>query len=139
MTRPPILGTLESALYSPDLSAATDFWERIIGLERIAMVENRHIFYRLGSGVLLIFRAEATAIPPPPDARLPVPPHGTTGPGHFCMAVQGADLDAWRLWLQQHGITIESDFTWPQGGRSIYFRDPAGNSIEMADPCIWDR
>ncbi|MGN6582964.1 MAG: glyoxalase/bleomycin resistance/extradiol dioxygenase family protein, partial [Rhizobiaceae bacterium] len=23
------------------------------------------------------------------------------------------------------------------GGRSIYFRDPAGNSIEFAEPRIW--
>jgi len=29
------------------------------------------------------------------------------------------------------------DFEWPQGGRSIYFRDPAGNSLEFAEPRIW--
>jgi len=32
---------------------------------------------------------------------------------------------------------IEADFTWPGGGRSIYFRDPAGNAIEFAEPRIW--
>ncbi|TIX39705.1 MAG: glyoxalase/bleomycin resistance/extradiol dioxygenase family protein, partial [Mesorhizobium sp.] len=25
----------------------------------------------------------------------------------------------------------------PQGGRSIYIRDPSGNSIEFAEPRIW--
>ena len=26
----------------------------------------------------------------------------------------------------------------PAQRRSVYFRDPAGNSIELADPAIWD-
>jgi catechol 2,3-dioxygenase-like lactoylglutathione lyase family enzyme len=25
----------------------------------------------------------------------------------------------------------------PRGGRSFYFRDPAGNSLELATPRIW--
>jgi hypothetical protein len=37
----------------------------------------------------------------------------------------------------QRGVEIESDFLWPSGGRSIYFRDPAGNCLEFADPRIW--
>ena len=43
------------------------------------------------------------------------------------------ELDAGRA----HGIAIEADFEWPNGGRSIYVRDPAGNSVELADPAIW--
>ena len=34
-------------------------------------------------------------------------------------------------------FAIEADFRWPNGARSIYVRDPAGNSIELADPAIW--
>jgi catechol 2,3-dioxygenase-like lactoylglutathione lyase family enzyme len=34
-------------------------------------------------------------------------------------------------------ITIEAEVTWPNGGRSLYFRDPAGNSLEIASPSIW--
>ncbi len=33
--------------------------------------------------------------------------------------------------------SIESEFEWPQGGHSIYIRDPSGNSIEFAEPRIW--
>ena len=36
-----------------------------------------------------------------------------------------------------HGVGIESTVEWPQGGRSIYFRDPAGNSLEFAEARIW--
>jgi hypothetical protein len=32
---------------------------------------------------------------------------------------------------------IEKEFGWPRGGRSIYFRDPAGNSVELVTPGLW--
>ena len=135
---PPLLGTLESALYADDLEAAARFWTGVIGLTEIARQPGRHVFFRCGAQVLLVFRASATQVPPRPDARLPVPAHGTTGPGHFCMAAAENSFDGWRKHLESHGIEIEADFIWPQGGRSIYFRDPAGNSIEIADPAIWN-
>jgi catechol 2,3-dioxygenase-like lactoylglutathione lyase family enzyme len=39
--------------------------------------------------------------------------------------------------VEDQGIEIEADFEWPAGGRSIYFRDPAGNCLEFAEPRIW--
>lgn len=134
---PPLLGTLESALYAEDLEAAARFWTGVIGLTEIARRPGRHVFFRCGEQVLLVFCAEATRIPPAPDANLPVPPHGATGPGHFCLSAAPETMDAWRSHLEAKGIAIEADFIWPQGGRSIYFRDPAGNSIEIANPAIW--
>ena len=32
---------------------------------------------------------------------------------------------------------IEKDVAWPNGGRSLYFRDPAGNCLELASPLVW--
>ncbi|GGF55068.1 bleomycin resistance protein [Paracoccus acridae] len=137
-TPPPVLGTLESALYAEDLDAATAFWRDVMGLEPFQTVPGRHVFFRVALGqVLLVFNPAATAQPPKPDARLPVPPHGARGPGHFCLAVAPDRLDAWRDHLEVKGIPIEADFRWPNGARSIYLRDPAGNSIELADPAIW--
>lgn len=143
MTRdaPPVLGTLESALYADDLQAATDFWQGVMGLDAFQTVPGRHVFFRVTDDprpqVLLVFRPDATGQPPKPDARLPVPPHGARGPGHFCLAVAPDAMDRWREHLTAHGIAIEADFHWPNGARSIYLRDPAGNSIELADPAIW--
>lgn len=141
MTPPSLLGTLETALYADDLDAACLFWTGIMGLEEIIHVPGRHVFFRTArepqAQVLLVFNAEATSRPPEPDARFPVPPHGAHGPGHACLAAAPAALDAWRAHLEAAGIAIEADFIWPNGGRSIYFRDPAGNSIELADPAIW--
>ncbi|WP_395448476.1 VOC family protein [Aminobacter sp. UC22_36] len=128
---------LESALYVTNLDAAEAFYGEVIGLERIAKVPGRHVFFRCGQGVLLLFYAEATLQPPKPDARLPVPPHGTTGQGHLCFAATAEGVEQWKRRLEGEGIAIEADFEWPNGGRSIYFRDPSGNSLEIAEPKLW--
>jgi len=128
---------LESALYVTDLDAAEAFYRDAIGLERIARVEGRHAFFRCGQGVLLLFNAEATLHAPPPDARFPVPPHGSVGQGHLCFAATAEEFGLWKSRLETKGIVIEADFEWPSGGRSIYVRDPSGNSIEFAEPRIW--
>jgi catechol 2,3-dioxygenase-like lactoylglutathione lyase family enzyme len=128
---------LESALYVTDLGAAEAFYGGVMGLERIAKAEGRHVFFRCGAGVLLLFNAEATRQPPAVNAKLPVPPHGTTGQGHLCFAATADEIDRWKTRLGESGIEIEADFEWPNGGRSIYVRDPSGNSIEFAEPKIW--
>jgi catechol 2,3-dioxygenase-like lactoylglutathione lyase family enzyme len=129
---------LESALYVADLDAAESFYGEILGLERIAKVGGRHVFFRCGQGVLLLFNAEATKEPPSPGARLPVPPHGATGQGHLCFAASDEEIERWKVCLREKGVAIEADFIWPGGGRSIYFRDPSGNSLEFAEPKIWN-
>jgi catechol 2,3-dioxygenase-like lactoylglutathione lyase family enzyme len=134
---------LESALYVDDLDSAEAFYRDVMGLELLTRLEGRHVFFRCGAGVLLLFNADETTKPPAPDARLPVPPHGTRGQGHLCFSGTAAEIDAWRAHLEGLGVAIEADFRWPSakdepaGGRSIYFRDPSGNSIEIAEPRIW--
>lgn len=128
---------LETVLYAEDLAAAEAFYTDVLGLSRVARVDGRHVFYRCGDQVLLIFNPVVTAVPPKPDAKLPVPPHGATGPGHACFAASAAEIEQWKQDLLGKGIAIEADFLWPSGGRSIYFRDPAGNCLEFAEPRIW--
>ena len=129
-------GILETVLYAKDLAATETFYRDVLGLEPFVSAADRHLFYRCGDQVLLIFNPQATKIPPPPDA-LPVPPHGAEGPGHICFRASAAELDAWVSRLHAEGVAIEADFEWPAGGRSIYFRDPAGNCLEFAEPRIW--
>ncbi|MFT4184991.1 MAG: VOC family protein [Rhizobium sp.] len=129
-------GILETALYADDLDAAEAFYGGILGLETISRGGNRHVFYRCGPGVLLIFNRQETMKPPAPGA-LPVPPHGARGHGHVCFRVGNNDIEAMAQRLKAASIAIEADFHWPSGGRSIYFRDPAGNSLECAEPKIW--
>ncbi|WP_426231128.1 VOC family protein [Pararhizobium sp. DWP3-4] len=126
----PFEGILETALYVDDLDAAEAFYGSVLGLEKISRASNRHVFFRCGPGVLLIFNPVETLTPPLP--------HGTQGPGHMCFRVAAGDLDAWKKKLSEAGIAIESEVIWPSGARSFYFRDPAGNSLECAEARLWN-
>ena len=132
--RPPSI--LETALYAPDLDAAEAFYGTLLGLPRVTRAGNRHVFFRLPAAMLLIFNPAETERPTA-DPDLPVPPHGAHGPGHLAFAATAPDLDRWRDHLAAHGVAIEADFRWPNGARSIYVRDPAGNSIEFAEARLW--
>jgi catechol 2,3-dioxygenase-like lactoylglutathione lyase family enzyme len=129
-------GILETVLYAPDLAATEAFYSDVLGLVPFQKQPDRQLFYRCGDQVLLMFNAEATRHPPKPGA-LPVPPHGMTGEGHICFRASAAEIVSWKVHLEAKGVAIESDFVWPSGGRSIYFRDPAGNCLEFAEPKIW--
>lgn len=129
-------GILETVLYAPNLQAVENFYRDILAMEPFSKQAGRQLFYRCGNQVLLIFDPDTTRHPPKPGA-LPVPPHGATGEGHVCFRASAPDIEAWRQRLVQSGVEIESDFVWPSGGRSIYFRDPAGNCLEFAEPKIW--
>lgn len=136
MTPPAIIGTLESALYASNLSATVAFYHGILGLPVIGRPTERDVFFRVGASVLLIFDPALSELRGNAGP-LPVPPHGARGPGHYCFAVDKSVLDQWRSHLEAKGIAIEADFHWSGGARSLYVRDPAGNSIEFADKGLW--
>lgn len=130
-------GILETVLYAEDLAAAEGFYREVLGMTPFSKLADRQLFYRCGDQVLLIFNPLETT-KPPHSARLPVPPHGARGEGHVCFRADAGEIDAWRRRLERKGIAIEADFVWPgSGGRSIYFRDPAGNCLEFAEARIW--
>ena len=127
---------LETSLYATDLDAAERFYGGVLGLERVTRAGDRHVFFRCGAAMLLVFNPAETC-KPPADGALPVPSHGAQGPGHVAFAASAAELDRWRARLADAGVAIEADFAWPGGARSIYVRDPAGNSVELAEPSLW--
>ena len=121
----------ETVLYAEDLPAAERFYHEALGLEVIERGELL-VAFRCGDGVLLIFDPRRSTI-----SGRDVPSHGTSGAGHVAFAAKPEDLEAWRGQLRKAAIPIEREVDWPEGGRSIYFRDPAGNSVELAPPTIW--
>jgi catechol 2,3-dioxygenase-like lactoylglutathione lyase family enzyme len=130
-----IRGVLETCVYATDLEAAERFYADVLGLEAFARVAGRHVFFRCGAGVFLVFNPEATSAPT--SGGRPVPPHGARGAGHAAFAVAAVELPPWRERLTRHGVSIEAEVEWPGGGKSLYVRDPAGNSIELATPAVW--
>ena len=135
-TTQPLRQVLEVAVSVEDLDAAAAFYGVAMGLEEVTREDKRHVFFRCGDTMVLVFRTEET-LKTAPLGTLPIPAHGTTGSGHLCFAVDGAALDGWRKRLEDSDVEIEADFLWPNGARSIYFRDPGGNSIELAEPRLW--
>ena len=133
---PGLSGILETALYARDLEAAREFYSDVLGLPVLVEVAGRHVFFTCHEAVLLVFNPEATKVPSTNPA-LPVPPHGATGQGHVCFRASRTELQRWCAHLEANGIAIEADFEWPSGARSIYVRDPAGNSVEFAEPKLW--
>lgn len=137
MAPAPLERILETALYVDDLDAAVAFYGGLLGLDCTHRVPGRHAFFRLGAAMLLLFDPEATRVAA--GGALPVPPHGDEpGRGHVCFAADAAALDAWTARLRGAEVAIEADFRWPNGARSVYLRDPAGNSVELAEPRLWD-
>lgn len=134
---PTLHSLLEAALYVDDLDAAIDFYGRVMGLEEEVRLPGRHVFFRVGQMILLLFDPKVTQ-QGSPSVNLPVPAHGATGQGHLCFAASRDEIAAWRVRLEAAGHPVEADFDWPNGARSIYFRDPSGNSIEIAEPGLWN-
>jgi len=128
---PPLEGVHEAALYTTDLDAAATFYARL-GLTEIGRAPGRHVFFRAGRDLLLIFDPRGT------ERGGAVPAHGARGAGHVALAVPDTEaLERWRDRLEDSGVEVESEVEWPSGGRSIYFRDPAGNSIELITRGSW--
>src|SRR4051794_10940816 len=92
-------GILETVIHAADLDAVEVFYRDVLGLEPFARVPGRHVFYRCGDQVFLIFNPDATSKPPAPGT-LPVPPHGAYGSAHVCFRASAAEIDAWRKHLE---------------------------------------
>ena len=135
---PPIEGVLETALYVDDLARAVAFYRDVLGLRPLAGDGVR--FQALDSGarrVLLLFKQGGTLEPTTVPGGV-IPPHDGTGQNHVGFAIPAAAYEAWRARLQAQGIDIESETRWERGGRSLYFRDPDGNLLELITPGIWE-
>lgn len=121
----------ETCIYVSDLEQTKAFYEGRLGLPLLALVKDRHVFFRAGESVLLCFVAEQTL------HEAVLPPHGATGSVHFAFEVSKGD---YLLTLQQvkaAGITILHEQEWKNGCRSFYFHDPDKNLVEVLEEGLW--
>ncbi len=133
---PRVSGVLETSLYVEDLDRARDFYQRLFGFE-LFMGDSRMCALGVpGEQVLLLFRHGMTDKPAPAPGGF-IPPHHGRGALHLCFAIPYGELAAWDAHLAHSGIEIESRVSWPNGGYSLYFRDPDGHSLEVATPGLW--
>lgn len=133
-----ILGVAEAVLYVSDLDRAADFYTEVLGLPLTASFNEARFLQTGKDSTLILFDIEGIR-----KRKSAIPSHGAVGEGHIALAVPAGEMDDWRERLVAHGIPIEHEQDWPQGTHSIYFRDPAGNSVELIDGShyrrVWER
>lgn len=122
----------ETCLYVNDLEASKKFYNGKLGLEVITKVENRHIFFRAGSSVLLCFLPEATR------TESSLPPHFASGHIHLAFEVSAEEYDLWKEKIQRENIEIIQEQSWGKRLKSFYFRDPDGHLLEIIPVGIWE-
>lgn len=127
----------EAVLYVDDLPAATQFYQDVLQLPLTASFGDASFLQTGPDSTLILFdRARLR------QRQSVIPAHGADGPGHVAFAALPEEMDAWRERLVQKGVEIEHEQSWPQGTHSIYFRDPAGNSVELIESShyrqIWE-
>jgi catechol 2,3-dioxygenase-like lactoylglutathione lyase family enzyme len=130
---PRLEGVLETALYydAGQREAMERLYRDELGLPVVTEWGDGTAL-RAGAGVVLLFDRDRLARRDEPAAD-----HGSGGPGHVCLTAVGGDYEAWKDRLGRGGVSITHEQEWPRGGRSFYFKDPAGNLLEIADRDIW--
>ncbi len=130
MPHPPKF-VLEAGLYARDLEAAEHFYATVLDLDVLFREDGRHVFFRCGTGTVLLFKPGATQTSD-------TVPHGSVGAGHVALAVETDRLENWRDHFADHGVAVEHEQDWGEQERSLYVRDPAGNSVELATSTLWN-
>jgi catechol 2,3-dioxygenase-like lactoylglutathione lyase family enzyme len=128
-----VAGVLESALYyrHAERDTVLRFYDETLGMRRVAGWDDGTA-YRLGGGVLLLFDRDLVA-----EREGPVADHGAEGRGHVCLVAEPGRYDEIRERIASIGVEITHDHEWSQEKRSFYFKDPAGNLLEVADADLW--
>jgi catechol 2,3-dioxygenase-like lactoylglutathione lyase family enzyme len=130
---PDISRIYETVLYGSDVEAMKRFYADVLTLRLVDGPDELSAAFRLpDGGVLLIFDPARSGEP-----GRAVPSHGATGPGHIAFHVPPGALDAWRERLDRLAVEIEREVSWGGGRRSLYVRDPDGNSVELTEDELW--
>lgn len=122
----------ETCLYIHDLENAKEFYHGKLGLEIIHYSKKRHIFFRVGSSVLLCFNPDDSKFKKSP------PPHWAEGNQHYAFEVTPDDYETCKEKIKSLGIEIIDSLVWNNGQESFYFNDHENNVLEIVPVGVWD-
>ncbi|MBI4635909.1 MAG: VOC family protein [Candidatus Rokubacteria bacterium] len=117
-----------------DLERAARFYREVLGLEEVARMADRMVFFSAGANhhdLALLAVGEGA----------PMPDRASVGLYHVALKI-GDDLETLRAakaHLETHGVRIQG-ISNHRVSQSIYFSDPDGNGLEVfvdADPGVW--
>jgi catechol-2,3-dioxygenase len=126
---------VETCIYSSDLESMKNFYAGILGLSVIQEERDKLIFLKAGKSMLLIFDPMRTSA-----TNGSLPAHGALTPPssiHFALEIEEQEYHASKQLLVNNNITIEKEVNRDSHAKSIYFRDPAGNLVELLTPGGW--
>ena len=129
---------LETVLYVDDLDEAGAFYRDVLRLTPVHSDARMQALRVCDENFLLLFRRGATTEPVVVSGG-DIPPHDGSGSMHVAFSMDKKDAALWPPRLEKNNVPIESTVNWPSGEVSIYFRDPAGNLVELATPNLWTR
>ena len=123
-------GFIETALYVEAMQRSVEFYQQVFGFPTLYTSE-RLTALRVAPGqVLLLMKRGASAEPSVMSFGV-IPPSDAAGQQHVAFGVRPDELGKWRERLERDGIAIESALDWPEGGQSLYFRDPDHHCVEV--------
>jgi catechol 2,3-dioxygenase-like lactoylglutathione lyase family enzyme len=137
MSFPRMQGIVETCINSGDLPRSIRFYRDRLGLRLLESLDRLCAVAAGDHHLLLVFLHGGSLEPVNMPGGL-IPAHDTSGQSHFAFSISKEDFAAWRDHLISQGIAIESEVDWPAGGKSLYFRDPDENLVELATPGIWE-
>ena len=131
---------LETILYASDIEQAAWFYHEVLGLDMPGGMSELMTYFCIDDNHVLLIFDPSKSDKPGRD----VPSHGPRGPGHIALRIEESDYDAWKERLGTFGIGIEQEIDWGlqeefKAGKSIYCRDPYGNSVELITANIWSK
>ena len=118
-----MLGIRHVALRVSDLQRSVDFYTRLLHFRIEWQPDAENAYLTTGSDNLALHQAAGQLEPDGEASRL----------DHFGLLVSSPDeVDFWASSLEAAGLTLkQKPKTHRDGARSIYFRDPDGNVIQI--------
>lgn len=126
---------LETILYADSIDKAVWFYHEVLGFEKPGGQSKLMTAFRIDEHhVLLIFNPTMSDLP-----GREVPSHGARGAGHIAFRIKPETYQSWLDRFASHDIAIEQEIQWERDypAKSIYVRDPSGNSVELITADIW--
>ena len=127
---PTITGVLETVLYVEDMQRSLEFYREVLGFP-VLYPSERLSALRVAPYQVLVIITQGADVQPTVLPFGTIPPSDGKGELHVAFGIPPDQLDQWREALERHGVDIESAIEWPEGGHSLYVRDPDQHCVEL--------